>query len=404
MDALTRTTNSTAARDEIAYVLNAIHNPDKMPNVPAAHEGETRTEHHLRTEKFLALRHTWCEIFGVDNTRITHSTERGGTVDFEDWVENAVVITKAISTGRPCYVTTPATRSAATSATDAPGSSQHPTAYRFNDAPESWPTHQPVIKIGSGAPPVHQTTPSYSPLCFPAQRSEWPFLRNPAYLGLLGREAVIATNYENEESRHPDMPDLFDACCDMGRRTGRFVAKNLNDHKISPIVYAPVDDWTPRKTRQFLYESLEYTLERTCLYLVQSYATITHEMRVIIVDGELVCSAGCIEHLTPLDNEARIDPKLRKTRCVDEVVRDQDLANELAQFAVDAWHKMNAAASQNRPVGGDICIDVALINGRPGIVEVNPLSHLGLYAMDATAMIGAIDRAVASRLANNPPK
>lgn len=115
---------------------------------------------------------------------------------------------------------------------------------------------------------------------------------------------------------------------------------------------------------------------------IQDFADIRYEMRCFCVNGEVLTSAGSIEDFTWLQNTEKFDPQLQEIRNQTKVKFQPKIRNQLLEFA-------RKTAKEITPVfkTKDFVLDVAIINGKPGIVELNPLSNSGLYACDIKTLI-----------------
>ena len=112
--------------------------------------------------------------------------------------------------------------------------------------------------------------------------------------------------------------------------------------------------------------------------LVAPHVEMSAEYRLFLVDGHPVTGAGNIESHTPLDHApgSIFDPKVEGVRGDGEISRRPDL--------VDAYVRRGTALGERlRDEGRGTCaLDLALIDGRIGIVELNALGNAGLYASD----------------------
>lgn len=111
--------------------------------------------------------------------------------------------------------------------------------------------------------------------------------------------------------------------------------------------------------------------------IVQDFATIVAEYRIFIIDGEVITGAGKIMEHTPADHRpCDFGPFSRFTPSPDgEAVDNPDLVKRYIDLA-----RSIASCLPDRHTN----IDVALINGRVGIVEANPLElgQIGLFGCD----------------------
>ena len=115
---------------------------------------------------------------------------------------------------------------------------------------------------------------------------------------------------------------------------------------------------------------------------IQDFADIRYEMLCFCVNGEVLTSAGSIEDFTWLQNTEKFDPQLQEIRNQTKVKFQPKIRNQLLEFA-------RKTAKEITPVfkTKDFVLDVAIINGKPGIIELNPLSNSGLYACDIKILV-----------------
>lgn len=120
--------------------------------------------------------------------------------------------------------------------------------------------------------------------------------------------------------------------------------------------------------------------------LVQQKARMRYEYRVQVIGGEPVCGAGCIERFTPADNrDDRYDPRMEETRNSGRIESHPDIARLYEAFAHEAAHAIRGEVEG--PYVMDLYLDDA---GRPHVIELNPQSNSGLYALDMDALLTAI--------------
>jgi hypothetical protein len=117
-----------------------------------------------------------------------------------------------------------------------------------------------------------------------------------------------------------------------------------------------------------------------CL-MVQEFAEFRYERRYLVINREVVTSSPVAWHLTPIDAYAQ-DLHYETPRARDGIFD----AGMLIDFDVFADEAAKALAAPST------CLDLAMINGEVGIVELNPmhLGNVGLYACDVRAIARAI--------------
>lgn len=120
--------------------------------------------------------------------------------------------------------------------------------------------------------------------------------------------------------------------------------------------------------------------------LVQQKARMRYEYRVQVIGGEPVCGAGCIERFTPADNRGnRYDPRMEETRNSGRIESHPDIARLYEAFALEAAHAIRGEVEG--PYVMDLYLDDA---GQPHVIELNPQSNSGLYALDMDTLLTAI--------------
>lgn len=120
--------------------------------------------------------------------------------------------------------------------------------------------------------------------------------------------------------------------------------------------------------------------------LVQQRVRMRFEYRVQVIGGEPVCGAGCVERFTPADNRGeRYDPRMEETRNSGHIESHPLIAGLYEQYA----HEV--ADAIRGEVTGPYVMDLFLgDDGWPHVVELNPQSNAGLYALDMDALLTAV--------------
>lgn len=122
----------------------------------------------------------------------------------------------------------------------------------------------------------------------------------------------------------------------------------------------------------------------SCL-IVQPRVRMTREYRIFVVDGEAATGAGNVTSHTPNENIAPFNPLVSDRPGEGACVADEVLVQTYLAFAADVIPKM--------PVSSFV-LDVAMIEGVPGIVEINPLhlGQVGLFGCDVGRLATAVLR------------
>lgn len=120
--------------------------------------------------------------------------------------------------------------------------------------------------------------------------------------------------------------------------------------------------------------------------LVQQKARMRYEYRMQVIGGRPACGAGCVERYTPADNTGeRYDPRMEETRNNGRIESHPDIARLYEAFALETAHAIRGEVEG--PYVMDLYLDDA---GQPHVIELNPQSNSGLYALDMDALLTAI--------------
>lgn len=136
--------------------------------------------------------------------------------------------------------------------------------------------------------------------------------------------------------------------------------RDVNDPWVSPLDLLLAHEGQPRSV------------------LVAPHVEILSEYRVFLVAGTPITGAGNIEQFTPLDRDPGtiFDPKVEGLRGDGHISRRPDLMDAYVRRATEIGARLEAEGR------GTCALDLALIDGRIGIVELNALGNAGLYASD----------------------
>lgn len=178
---------------------------------------------------------------------------------------------------------------------------------------------------------------------------------------------------------------------------------------------APID--LSGNIRSQLFMQLGWDFERinpeANAFIVQERALVEYEYRLFVVNGCVVTGAGNIAAHTPLDNlePVAFSPLVVRDRRMRLAVIDYSDATwgddvlpgdeeplpqavesrpELVSAFVAAGQAIVDEIAEEGLLQRDYSLDLALINGRIGIVELNEFSNSGLYASDPKRMIAAL--------------
>ena len=115
---------------------------------------------------------------------------------------------------------------------------------------------------------------------------------------------------------------------------------------------------------------------------VQEYADIEYEYRFIIINGKIVTGGGSIEEFTPAQNKSIFDIQLRKDRKgKSEIIEAKSIVSNYLKFAKNILKEIKYK---------NYTLDIAFINGKIGIIELNPYLNVGFFASNYKEIIKEI--------------
>ncbi len=367
------------------------------PNLPPDHPNYARAR---------AVVACWVSMFDLDPSRLSRDA------DFEEWHESAAMLFAAVDSGLPVYAM-------ARSGRGELGGLGVFARFDRNGVHRSQPGEAPLVPpldldyILLGNPLV------YDPLLDAGYRLVWPvagaddranlYFENPAFARHAGRAVALAWSYAGDDD---DMNERSDALVPVIQRIcretgGASVAlKIVNAPKMAPVLTLPVPDVADDATiNQKLFQLYDYGLISMGggrpRFLVQQTIDMRHEYRIVIVDGEPICGAGCIEASTPLDSDGQYFHFSVEDVRNEGVVTEQpalvalyvDAARAIAADLIAAGAPPHfvldlAWVPERTPTGE---IDEA--KGRVVMIEMNPCGAFGLYAMATGRFVEAAVRA-----------
>ena len=211
--------------------------------------------------------------------------------------------------------------------------------------------------------------------------SKWP---RRSQLGLVERYADSPTfkKYCNRKYVITEFhPDKITAATEEFM-SDHFVLKHCGNKQAS-LCYFSRD--TAQEKGQLLahYEYIFAQLEGDKCML-QEYTPMDFEYRIFVVDGVPITGAGCLEDRTPLENMALWDPMMQRKRNSSAIEEDLSLCIRYRDFA----RKMAPLFKEEGIL--DYTLDLFSNSNGIGIIELNPIAHSGLYAIDYDALFKAI--------------
>lgn len=215
------------------------------------------------------------------------------------------------------------------------------------------------------------------------------YVHSQTFQARAGRELYLCGVCD--EQAKPVPLDLYDCLAEMYRKGHREVIIKVNRAKYAIRRFKLEADTRKGAQASLLAQDDGFCWSTVHLagdphaFIVQAVIPMNYEYRVIVVKHGAVAGAGCVEAFTPLDNEALWDPKMELQRSQTPVTAQHELAHQYMMFA----RNFTQAYQAERPGNGNYTLDLAVSDGRIVVVELNPLQNYGLYAMDYEAILAA---------------
>lgn len=176
--------------------------------------------------------------------------------------------------------------------------------------------------------------------------------------------------------------DVTEALKRIGAKRTRPAIVKSTTAKKRPVTEAWVDMFGSFCPKDISWEWAPVTEEGiSATVMVQQKIPMDYEYRFFLIDGKPVASAAAIEEYTPLQNTSKTPwhPKMRKDRTAKTIpVTRHDTLQHYLQFVTKAGTDL----IEERPDLNAVVCDVAMSEGSPVIVELNPMGNAGLYATD----------------------
>lgn len=219
--------------------------------------------------------------------------------------------------------------------------------------------------------PVFGRTPKYPFLCANPVSARLEYWNDPAFLDACRREFHVVPFEEAERI----VRSL------QARGKGAFLKSTSLKHYTATI--RPYEDFR-EKVGVMAYSFID----GGPALMVQELVSVEYENRYFAIDGEVVTSSPNMTSLTPIDYP--LPPGT--------VYRTPHTATPEFQPSIVKALDTLAAQIASSMATPHACIDLALINGVPGAVEMNPMQigQVGLFASSVRALARASETLVAN--------
>lgn len=128
--------------------------------------------------------------------------------------------------------------------------------------------------------------------------------------------------------------------------------------------------------------------DKDCVYVQQAIRP-TREYRIFVVGDEIVTGAGCIVEHTPCDGRGdAFDVRVEVDRGSGTIVEDDLTVARYVAYAASYARAWATGHGHDMGYALDLCIDAD--DDTVQVVEMNPLANVGLYAIDADALVDAM--------------
>ncbi len=314
------------------------------------------------------------------------------SADFEDFHENAAALIAAVDSGEPVFVMERGT----------PVAGWLRVAASFNtDAAEPQPG-VPTILIGALL--KHDPLAESLSIAWPNSaglKAANDYYRNPAFVQFAGRQVAVATSPDRGEPGYGTEMTLIPTIRRIAEICGpALLLKIVNLGKYANVF--PIDITTPcndAEIQAVLIEALDYHLVHIegeiPRFLVQERIRIENEYRVIVIDGKPVAGAACIDAMSPpYNHDGPFDTLVEGMRGSGCYARDPELVGRYIRVADEAAKALKVGD----PAFSDATLDFGVKpDGDVVMIEANPLSNFGLYALDYHHVMDAAIQAVRDR-------
>lgn len=315
------------------------------------------------------------------------AVDRSG--DFEDWHENAALFFAALESGAPVMVVPPGPR-------------RNLQAIRqFNGAPACLADLTEAIEIGR----IASFGPWEHPPLWPTPamvRAADGYADTATFARHAGRAVAVAYGLpaDGDDADAVTLVAAIQALARDGHRD--LLIKNVTRGKYAPLEPFQVEnpenaDAIATGLMQRLGYDLIYNDSGRPRFLVQERIEIKAEYRIAVIDGQPRAGAGCIEQFCPVYNPDRLafHPAVEGQRGDGAIVDRPDLITAYLDKARLIAREMAAEA----PAANDVILDFGRKpTGEVVLIEVNPATRFGLYALD----YGLVLAPVLDRLAHRP--
>lgn len=282
----------------------------------------------------------------------------GPVADTEDWIEMMARITAAVDVlgyGR-CWLNNPAA-GVATNLADgrviAAGSAEWHALRWWGPVPNFGPA------VGDGD--------------LQSSRVDHSYVTTRTFDDMAGRHIAIVTS--------DDLGSAFDHARELSHDDAVWIKVNRPKYLVSR--YDQDEAWD--MDEEMLLAAIHLEGEPNA-FLVYPHVTMEYETRFFVVDGVAVTAAGCVEHLTPVDNEKPFDVKMERERYDGEVQAHSEIMAQYLPFVQKAVAGFRSEGLLH------YTLDVAMGVQGPLVIELNGLLNSGLYASDPKIMVKAIDQ------------
>jgi hypothetical protein len=212
--------------------------------------------------------------------------------------------------------------------------------------------------------PVFGRTPKFPVPCANPVSTHLEYWNDPAFLAVCRREFHVVP-FENAEAIVRSL---------QARGKGAFIKSTSLKHFTATIL--------PREDFREKVGVMAYSfIDGGPALMVQELVEVEYEYRYFVVDDVIITSSPNMTSLTPIDHPLPPGAVFRKPSSAALEIRP-GIVTALDRVAADL------ATSMATP---HACIDVGLINGIPGAVEMNPMQigQVGLFASSVRALAKA---------------
>ena len=294
--------------------------------------------------------------------------------DFEDWAENAIMLHEAdrVSSGEVRLLSAERNyRLSGDPTISVPAQPGAPRAFMYGmwRTSDSIDFPRDVDMVGNNAAAVRRVS---------------AYASSPVFLAASQR-AFHVVDADRSKIEHA-LQELHAA----GHRKVFIKTRFKEAAQMFTLPEEPIDLWGAiSRDSVFEWFLIQHEGATNILYIQEAFEP-TKEYRMIVVGDKVATGAGCIEDFTPLNNAGEVfDPRVETIRNHSKVIEDPSTVARYSAFAHAFAQEWAAEHGADMIYSLDLAVDAR--TGDIVVIELNPMTNLGLYACNAERLVDTIN-------------